>query len=153
MVRREQGRLAGEGDDLAAVGRLEDGPGQRLLRRPERDLAAVQAQDAVEAAGLLQVVRRDEEGATLTREVDEEPLEEVGTRLVDARERLVEEQHRRVLDERAGDEHALALAAGELAELLAGERGEADAVERGERSAAVGAPDRTPPGHARERPH
>src|SRR2546423_3091227 len=114
MVRRKERRLTGEGDDLAAVGRFEHRAGERLLRRPEGDLAPVQAEDAVEATRLLEVVRRDEERATLAGEVAEEPLEKVGARLVDTRERLVEEQHRRVLDERAGDEDALALAAGEL---------------------------------------
>src|SRR5438270_603404 len=63
MVRREQGRLAGEGDDLAAVGRLEHRAGQRLLRRPEGDLPPVEAQDAVEAARLLQVMGLAEEDA------------------------------------------------------------------------------------------
>src|SRR5437588_11776678 len=90
-------RRARERHDLAAVGLLEDRPGERLLRRPERDLAPVQAEDAVEAAGLLEVVRRDEKPATLVGKVAEEPLEEVRARLVDARERLVEEEHRRVL--------------------------------------------------------
>src|SRR2546423_5435697 len=114
MVRRKERRLTGEGDDLAAVGRFEHRAGERLLRRPEGDLAPVEAEDAVEAARLLEVVRRDEERATLAGEVAEEPLQEVGARLVDARERLVEEQDRRRLGERAGGGDAPAPGAREL---------------------------------------
>ena len=44
---------------------------------------------------------------------------------------------RRVLDERAGDQHALALAARERAEAVAGAVGEPDPVERGVGGGAV----------------
>ena len=50
------------------------------------------------------------------RELGDERLEPRGARRVEAGEGLVEEQHAGVLHERAGDEHALALAAGERAE-------------------------------------
>src|SRR5437870_3746495 len=55
-------------DDLAAVGRLQHLARERPLGWAEGDLAAVQAQDAVEAARLLEVVRGDEEAAALGRE-------------------------------------------------------------------------------------
>ena len=46
-------------------------------------------------------------------------LEALGARHVEPGERLVQQQQRRVLDERPRDEHALALAAGEVAERVA----------------------------------
>ena len=96
---------------------------------------------------------RDQDAATLGSELGEERLEEVGARPVDSGERLVEEEGRRVLDERARDEHALALAARELAELAVGEGGESDPLERGSGKTALGAPREPPPRHTGERPH
>ena len=43
---------------------------------------------------------------------------------VECAERLVEQQHLRLVDERAGQRHALALAAGELARLAAADIGQ-----------------------------
>src|SRR5581483_8244587 len=68
-------------------------------------------------------------------------------------ERLVEEERRRVLDEGARDEHALALPARQPAELRARLGAEPDPAERVERGAAVRGAERPPPRHARERPH
>src|SRR5205085_6078908 len=157
VVRREDdGRLAPlarQRDDLAAVGLLEHVAGERLRGRAERDLAAVEAEHAVEAARLLEVVGRDEEAASLGRELAEQALEELRARPVDARERLVEEERRGVLDERPRDEDALPLAAGELAELLVREPLEPDARERGESRPALAPAERPPPGQARERAH
>ena len=104
-----------DGHDRAAVGRLEHRPGEHV-RRPERDLAAVQAEHAVEAARLVDVVRRDQHAPPLAGEPVDERREHVGAGRVDARERLVEQHEARVLHERARDQHALALAARELAE-------------------------------------
>jgi hypothetical protein len=89
----------------------------------------------------------------LRSKVGEERVEQLLARAVDARERLVEEQDRRVLDERARDEHALALAAGEVAEPRVGEVGEADPVERGVGEDALAPARRAPPRDPRERAH
>ena len=51
--------VAGQLDDLAAVGALEHVARERLVGRAERDLAAVEAQHAVPAPRLLDVVRGD----------------------------------------------------------------------------------------------
>ena len=96
---------------------------------------------------------RDQDAATFGSELGEERLEQLGAQPVDARERLVEEEDRRVLDERARDEHALALPARELAELAVGEADEADPPERGAGDPAFGAPGDAPPWQAGERPH
>ncbi len=63
---------------------------------------------------------------------------------VEAGERLVHQQHAGVLDEGAGDQDALALAAGELAEGLLGQLLEADPGER-PRAPARARPGRPPP--------
>ena len=60
----------------------------------------------------------------------------VGAGGVDAGQRLVEQQHRGVLDERAGEQGALALAARQLAEADARLVGQPDAVERRARGVA-----------------
>src|SRR5207248_10276507 len=80
-------------------------------------------------------------------------LEQVGARLVDARERLVEEEDGGVLDEGPRDEDALPLAARELAELLLRQVAQADALERVEPERPLAPAERPPPRHARERPH
>ena len=110
--------------------------------RAERDLAAVEAEHAVEAARLLDVVRRDEHAAALGGEAVDERGEHVGARRVDARERLVEQHERGVLHERARHQHALALAARELAERALGELLETHLGERGERAPALAPPGR-----------
>ena len=128
-------------------------PGERLGGRPERDLPAVEAENLVPGAAWSRSCVAIRIPRALGGELGQELLEQLGARLVDARERLVEEQDRRVLDERAGDERALALAARELAELRARERGEPHAIERLEREAPVSAARPSPPRQARERPH
>ena len=80
---------------------------------PNGDLLAVQADDAVPAPRLLDVVRGDEQDAALVAQLAEQRLDARAARPRRRRERLVEQQHRRVLQQRAGDQHALALAAGE----------------------------------------
>ena len=96
----------------------------------------MQAQHAVEAARLLDVVGGDQQRAALVAQLAQHGLDPRGARRVDARQRLVEQQHARVLDERAGDQHALALAAGERPEAGAGVLGEPDALERRARGVA-----------------
>ena len=116
--------------DRAAVGLLEDAAGKRLGRTAECDLAAVQAENLVPPKRLVEVVRRDQDSPPLAGKVGEQCLEQLGTRRVDPGERLVEQQHRRVLDERSRDEDALALAARQLPELHVGFVGEPDARKR-----------------------
>ena len=101
----------------------------------ERDLPAVQAEHAVEAARLVDVVRRDQHAAALGGEPVDQRREHLGAGRVDARERLVEQHEAGVLHERAGDQHALALAARELAEGAAPRaRSRSTAAERVERA-------------------
>src|SRR5438067_9901536 len=140
MRRQDPDRLpvaAGQADDLPAVRRFQDRTRQRLVRPAERDLPPVEAKHLVPSARLLEVVRRDEDAASRLRELVEQLLEQLRARTVDARERLVEQEDRRVLHERARDEHALPLAAGELSELLVRERTQSDTPERGEREATL----------------
>ena len=142
-----------ENDQLAPVGGLERGAVEHVAGRAERHLTPVQAEDEVERAGALHVVARHEQGAALAAQLREQAVDQRGAGRVDARERLVEEQHAGVLHERAGEQGALALAAGELAERGAGLVRQADAVERGMGRGAVGAPRRQPPASPGERAH
>ncbi len=75
----------------------------------------------------------------LPRQLRDQRFQPLGAGPVEAGEGLVEQQHAGVLDQRPGDQDALALAAGEAAEGLLGERPEADAVERPRRRLALGA--------------
>src|SRR4051794_1146412 len=132
----DRGGPVGEHDELAAIGGLQDLRAQ-ALGRAERDLAPVQAEDPLPRASLADVVGRDQQRPPLPPQLLEQGLDTRGAGRVDARQRLVEQHHRRVLDQRPGDQHALALAAGELAEALARPVVEADARERREARPAV----------------
>ena len=68
------------------------------------------------ALRLRDVVGRHQQRAALGLQLREHALDLRRARAVDARQRLVEQQQRRVLDERAGDQDALALAAAERPE-------------------------------------
>ena len=71
---------------------------------------------------LFLVVGDDDEGdADLVLDVHELELGLLAQLLVERAERLVEQQHLRLLGERAGERDALALAAGQLVRLAAGE--------------------------------
>ena len=67
VLDRHRARAAAllEDDQLAPVGGLERGAVERLARRPERDLLAAQAEDAVEAACALDVVAGNEQRPAL----------------------------------------------------------------------------------------
>jgi len=139
------GALAARQDhELGAVGTAQHVGGQCLGRRADGDLLAVQADDLVPASRLLDVVGGDEQDAALVAQLAEQRFDAGRAGGVDAAERLVEQHHRPVLQQRAGDQHALPLAAGEVAEAAAGAVGEADALERGVRGLAVGAGDAPP---------
>ena len=121
--------------------------------RAERDLAPVQAEHEVVAAGALDVVARHEQRSSLGAQLGEHRVDQLGAGGVHARERLVEQQHGRVLHQRPCQQGALALAARQLAERNVRLRGQADPVEGRPRGGALTAPRRQPPAAVRERAH
>ena len=115
----EQVDLADEVGDVAGVRVLVD-----LGRRRHLDeLAVIHHRDAVgNRHRLLLVVGDDQEGESeLHLQVHQLELGFIAELLVERPERLVEKQHLRLLGERAGKRHALALAAGKLVRLALGE--------------------------------
>ena len=72
-----------------------------------------------------QIVVRGDDEFPLVAQLAEELLEVVLRRLVEAGERLIEQKDMRLLRQRAGEESALLLAAGERADLPLRERFEA----------------------------
>ena len=100
-------------DDVRRV-QARDQLGRRALRD---DPAVVHDRDAVaETLGLLHVVRRQQDGAPGGLEARDVLPELQAALRVEARRRLVEEEHLRIARQRAGDREPLALAAGELAD-------------------------------------
>ena len=77
-VTARRGDGASDGDEVGAVGLLEHVERERLGRRPEGDLAAVEAQHDVPAARLVDVVRGDEQRAALAGQPHEQLLEALG---------------------------------------------------------------------------
>ena len=120
----EDVHVADELGDEAGLGLLVDLARRRHLHDP----AVVHDRDAVgHGHGLLLVVGDDHEGhAELVLDVHQLELGLLAQLLVEGAERLVEKQHLRLLGERAGERHALALAAGELARIAPGELLELD---------------------------
>jgi hypothetical protein len=98
---RARGARLLEHDQLAAVGRLDRRAVERLGGRAERDLPAVQAEHEVEAARPLDVVARYEQRAALGAQLLEDRVDQLSAGRVDPGERLVEQEHGAVLDERA----------------------------------------------------
>src|SRR5581483_6200274 len=96
-----------------------------------RDAAALEDDEPVrERDRLDRIVRHEEPHARLPRQVRAEIAAQAPARLrVQGRERLVEEEERRPERERAGERHALRLAARQLARLPLGERGDPEALE------------------------
>ena len=111
VVRRQDQtpRLPGQFDDRPSVSRLEGCQVEHLARIPEGDLPVVDAEHAVEAMRLLEVVPGDNHPASGARQLVDQSLECGGARCVESGERLVEEQQICVLHQPAGDQHALAL--------------------------------------------
>ena len=84
-----------------------------------------------EAGGFLEIVRDVDARALLARPDREQVFHQQLARLrIERRQRLVEQQHGRPHDERAGDADALAHAAGELLGVGGGKLGEAGQGER-----------------------
>ena len=69
---------------------------------------------------------------------------------IERRERLVEQEHRRVARQRAGERDALALATGQVRRLLAGEVGDVEALEQVVDARRAAERDVRPHGHVRE---
>ena len=120
----EQVDVADEVGDVARIRLLVDLGGRGDLD----DLAVVHDRDAVgDRHRLFLVVGDDQEGqAELLLQVGQLELGLLAQLLVERAERLVEEQHLRLLGERAGERDALALAAGQLMRLALGEGRELD---------------------------
>ena len=96
------------------------------------DLAAVHHRDPVRKRERLGLVVRhvDERDAGVLLHVDELDLHLLAELGIERRERLVEQQHRRLRHQRAGDRHALLLPAGELVRIAPAEAGEAHVLQR-----------------------
>ncbi len=134
-------------DELAPVGLLEDRAGQDF-RSAVGDLPAVQAQHAVPTTGLLDVMGRDQERATVGRKGLQQILEPLHAGGVQAGERLVQQDHRSVLDECPGDQDALPLSAGQVPERVLGAVPEPDGRERRTCPVSLGGSGAPPPRQA-----
>ena len=125
---REQVALADEVGDEARARKAVD-----LRRLVELlDAAVVHHRDPMRQRERLGLVVRhvDERDADFLLQVDELDLQLLAQLRVERRERLVEQQHRRVRDERARDRDALLLAAGQLVRIALAEADEAHVLER-----------------------
>ncbi len=101
-------------DHVAAEGCLP----QPLGRVEHQELAVAEHADEVAVGGLPDVLRRDDDRASLIAQLAE-ALPELGPEdRVDARRGLVEEDDRRVVDERRGERQAALHAAGDLVDPL-----------------------------------
>src|SRR5665647_2806705 len=142
----EEGLTAERRDDVLG--------GEDLGRRAVGDQPPVQEGHQLEALGSrLHVVGAHEHGdAPLAQ-----PREEAEDRLlgvhIHAGERLVEQQHVRLLGERPGEEHALLLAAGQLADGALRELGDAELVQTARHHLAVGSLRAAQPAQAAVAPH
>ena len=125
---RQRARFADEAEDEGRGRRVVDLVGAADLLDP----ALVQHDDAVGELDRLLLVVGDEDGGVAGAVVDlAQPAAELAPDLgVERAERLVEEEDARLDGERAGERHALALAAGELARIALLEAGELDEVEK-----------------------
>ena len=123
----EHVHVADEVGDEARARRLVDLGRRRHLHH----LALVDDGDAVgHGHRLFLVVGDDDEGeAELLLQVHQFELRFLAQLLVERAERLVEQQHLRPLGDRAGERHALALAAGKLVRLALGELLELDQLQ------------------------
>src|SRR3954452_2338950 len=136
-----------------AIGGRERLASERLIGRSKRDLAPVQAEDEIPLARLLDVVRGDQEAMAVAREIRQQPLEQLGTDGVESRERFVQQQQLRVLDQRTRDEDTLPLAAGEAAERAVCQLLHADGGERFKGLAPLAPTGAPVPREARDGPH
>ena len=96
----------------------------RSLRRASDGCNGVEADDPVDEVEPFGAMR-DQEDRAAVGGVEDVGDERLGRLAVEMRGRLVEDEHRRIGEERPRDDEALALAAGELRSLLPDERVEA----------------------------
>ena len=117
---------------LAEVGGAHDRVGLHLGGRAERDdLAEVEHVDVVARAhDQAHVVLDEHDREPGGGELDEQLRELRGLRLVEARRRLVEQDHARLGGERAGHLDQALRAGGQAVDALVGHRGEADALDQ-----------------------
>ncbi len=115
-----------------AVDRLEHVGRERLGgRAPSRHAAAREHEQPVEIGERqVQVVQHADHGEPVAVQLAQQLEEGELVRDVEARRRLVQEQHAGALDERLGEHDHLLLAARELGEGALGEGGDAEPVER-----------------------
>ena len=95
--------------------------------------------DAMAALGLVEIVRRDEDGDALLRQRVDQPPELPPRQRIDAAGRLVEEEDRRLVQDGAAERQALAPAAREIARerrFAAGQAGHLEDEARGAPRAA-----------------
>ena len=113
-----------------------------LDRRPDLlDPALVQHRDAVAHRQRLFLVVRDvdERDADLALDPQQLELHLLAELEVKRAERLVKQQHLRLVDDRPGERDPLALAAGQLGRLAAAEPGQPDHLERAGRPSLAAA--------------
>ena len=96
---------------LTTEGRVERLRRERLGRRPKGHEPVIDEREKVAViGGRLEVMGRDHDRRTVVAQIVEELVDRLLGRLVDAGHRLVEKEDRRLLHERACQEHPLLLA-------------------------------------------
>ncbi len=126
-----------EGGGFGRRGVAKEAVDRRALGEP----AVVEEQDLVaEALGLAEVVRDQHDLGAGGVDRGDHRLDLARRRRVEARRRLVEEQHLGREHPRAGQREALLLAAGEHARRMVGETGQSDAGQRRERALVAPVP-------------
>ena len=93
------------------------------------DHAIAHLEDAVETAEVGRIMRGHHDGERGAG-LQEEAVDDLAARLVEGRVRFVEQQEFRALDDRAGDQRALELAAGQGVDRAVGEFRQAEAGQR-----------------------
>ena len=113
-----------------AEGALEDIGGDHLGGRAVGDDAAVHADDVGQVGGeAVEVMGGEDDRDAVLVQVGEQVQDVVPGRDIDPACRLVEEEELRLPQQGASEEHALLLAAGELADVAAGQITDAETVE------------------------
>ena len=133
-------RAVGSADHPVAERLGEQRRAEHLVGRAVRHDATGEQQHAVGVAGLAEVMGRQHDGRPRRRLVGDHLEDALLRRQVEAGDRLVEEQQVGTGGERLGDQHALALAAGQIAERPAQHRPDVHPLRRlGDRPPVVGA--------------
>src|SRR5262245_30986238 len=104
--------------------------GDRVVAHVADDLAVAEAHDARRVLRQLVLVRDEDDGVPTAVQIVHQRQDLVTGLRVEVSGRLVGEQDRRLVDERARDRHALALSAGHLVRPVMLARPEPDGLER-----------------------